>query len=355
MFVLGASISNDFPSTAGAYDPTWNGWEDLTVSKFDPTGSNLIASTFVGGTNSDGLVGVNIFDTGDRADLALDDQGDVYVAATTNALDFPTTPGAYQPNSNPGLDGCAFKLSSDLSTLMWSTYLGGSANDLAYGLSIDAQRNVYVCGGTFSADFPTTAGAYQTAHQGNWDGFVSRIRNDGGALLNSTLLGTDTYDQAVMIDLDLSGNVYTTGQTMSNFFPITANTFSTQKGKNFFMKFNPSLSNLEASAAIGSDREYPDVTPTAFNIDSCGRIFFAGWAARIRFWLKWMPITPNAIQSETDHRNLYLLALSENFEDQYFGSFFGGKKSHEHSPCQDRSLRRPGHPVPQHLHRLSPW
>ncbi|MCB9234699.1 MAG: SBBP repeat-containing protein [Bacteroidia bacterium] len=331
LVILGGSESNDFPVTPGVYDPTWNGLSDFTLSKLNSTGTSLLASTFVGGLGNDGFVGIDIFNTGDRADLAFDPDGNVYVAGSTTSPDFPTSATAYQQFFSPQINGIIFKLNPNFTSLLWSTYLGDSGNDLIYGLALDAARNVYVSGGTASQNFPTTPGSYQPTHQGNWDGFVSQISNDGSTLLNSTLIGTSTYDQAIMIALDLSGNVYTTGQTMSNQFPLTPNSFSNVAGKNFFMKFDPGLSNLESASLIGAGKDYPDVTPTAFMVDSCGRIFFAGWAVRMRYWLKYLPITPDAIQSETDTRNLYLLAFSKDFEDQYFGSFFGGKKSMEHS------------------------
>src|SRR5690606_23943927 len=120
-----------------------------------------------------------------RSEVIIDNAGNIYVAAPTNSTNFPVTSNAYQSTNQGGQDGVICKLNSNLTSLIWSTYLGGSANDAAYVLSLNKQQtHLYVAGGTRSSNFPYTNNTYQTSYQGGTvDGFIGRFLNSGSYTL----------------------------------------------------------------------------------------------------------------------------------------------------------------------------
>jgi len=216
VYVAGWTSSSDFPTTAGAYDTSHNGYYDVFVSKLSSDLSDLLASTFLGEGDDDYA----------RA-LALDGQGNVYVAGYTHSSGFPTTDGAYDTSHNGYYDVFVSKLSSDLSTLLASTFLGGGNWDEAYALALDGDGNVYVAGYTESSDFPTTDGAYDTRLDGDGDAFVSKLSSDLSTLLASTYLGGGSYDKVYALALYGVGNVYVAGWTYSFDFPTSAGAYDT--------------------------------------------------------------------------------------------------------------------------------
>ncbi|PYN67321.1 MAG: hypothetical protein DMD93_14815 [Candidatus Rokuibacteriota bacterium] len=251
------TFSNNFPITPGAFQtspgPLGNGGS-VFVTKLNPMGSALIYSTYLGG-----------FGFQEGLGIAVDAAGNAYVAGRTNSLNFPTTPGAFQPN----FGGCpeltcfenAFvtKLNPTGSALVYSTYLGGTKNDEATGIALDAAGNAYVTGRTDSSDFPTSPGAYQTTFSGvlsvYGDAFVVKLDPTGSALIYSTYLGGSGEDGGAGIALDSSGNAYVVGATSSTDFPTTPGAFQTTFGGGeadvFVTKVNPLGSALVYSTYLG--------------------------------------------------------------------------------------------------------
>lgn len=335
LFFLGVTNSNDFPVTAGAYDPTFNFNYDLFLCRFAPGGTNLIASTYIGGSNDDGVFIANTFDSAERSGLVLDEDDNVYVASNTFSFNFPRSNSAYQNNFIGFYDGVVFKMPPSLNALTWGTFLGGTQTDAVFDLKLDDNRNVYVCGVTSSIGFPSTGNGWQSTHGGNWDGFVAQLSADGTALLASTFIGTGTYENALMLERYENGDLLVTGGTMNPTFPTTPGTFTNPRGNNYIMRFSPDLQTLRFSSVFGPGRNYPDITPTAFRLDSCERIQYAGWASFHRFYLPRMPITPDAYQSDTDTRNFYVSVFAEDMRYQVHGTFFGGSPSHDHTHARD--------------------
>ena len=225
VYVTGYTDSMYFPTTSGAYDTSFNGGYydtfnyDAFVSKLNSGLTSLLASTYLGGARRD--VGNS---------LALDTSGNVYVTGYTGSPDFPTTSGAYDTSSNGSWEGFVSKLNSGLTSLLASTFLGGSNGDYGNSLALDTSGNVYVTGYTFSPAFPTTSGAYDTSLNGSYDVFVSKL--DGGltGLLASTFLGGSGDEYGWSLALDTSGNVYVTGATYSSDFPTTNGAYDTSLG-----------------------------------------------------------------------------------------------------------------------------
>ena len=154
-YLPGITQSADFPTTAGAFDTTFNGGIfDAFVTKLNASGAALGYSTFLGGSGADRGYGV-----------ALDGAGNAYLTGYTESTDFPTTAGAFDTTYNGGGDAFVTKLDATGAALGYSTFLGGSGVDLGYGVALDGAGSAYLTGFTNSANFPTTAGAFDTTLQ----------------------------------------------------------------------------------------------------------------------------------------------------------------------------------------------
>jgi hypothetical protein len=222
-YVTGDTLSPDFPSTPGAFDTTHNGAVDAFVTKLNRDGSALVWSSFLGGSGFD-----------DGLAVAVDLHGSAYVTGGTESPDFPTTARAYQRTLKGSRDAYLSKFSPDGSMLAYSTLLGGSGFDYGDAVAVDRQANAYVTGGTNSADFPITPGAFQPrlgdpapGNPDSSDAFVTKVTPSGSALAYSTFLGGSAYDQGVGIAVDPRENVYVTGVTSSPDFPTTPGVFQT--------------------------------------------------------------------------------------------------------------------------------
>jgi hypothetical protein len=177
-YAMGITASQNFPTTMGALQTTLVGSQDDFVTKLDASGHTLIYSTFVG---SGGAV--------ISGAIAVDTAGAAYVTGTTN-INFPTTPGVFQPIfGGGGSDAYVFKLNPLGNALVYSTFLGGSDADLGYGIAVDSSGAAYVTSYTSSANFPTTSGAFQPSLQGIYNAFVTKLNADGTELESSTYLG----------------------------------------------------------------------------------------------------------------------------------------------------------------------
>lgn len=208
VYVAGQTTSNNFP-TLSPYQGTYDGNGDAFVSKLNPEASALIYSTYIGGTATDGATAI-----------AIDSSGHAYVTGATSSTDFPTTSGALQTAYGGGTsDAFIAELNAAGSQLLYSTYLGGSAQDSGNGIAVDTSGDANVVGQTASANFPTS-NPYQATYAGNSDAFVARIVPSGCAPTFSTYLGGHSSDIGTGIAVDSSGNAYVTGYTNSNDFPV---------------------------------------------------------------------------------------------------------------------------------------
>jgi hypothetical protein len=230
-YVTGEAQSPDFPTTPGAFQTTNHarlGGINAFVTKFNPTGTGLIYSTYLGGSDGRGNA------------IALDSQGNAYIAGQVGARDFPVTPGAFQTILKGGFNAFVTKLNSAGTALLYSTYLGGSDGDRAVGIAVDSHGNAYITGETSSRDFPVTPGAFQSTSHANLvysNAFVTKLNPTGTALLYSTFLGGSDYASGAAIAVDSQGNAYITGDTSSTDFPVTKGAFQTaqqgiQRGTN---------------------------------------------------------------------------------------------------------------------------
>ena len=291
-FVVGETSSPNFPTTPGAYDPTFNTFDEAWVAKLNPAGSALVYSTYLGGSLGDVAFGIHV-----------DAAGNTYLAGETASSDFPATPGSYDTSYNGGEgDAWVAKLDATGSNLLYATFLGGAVvpgllppatpGDGAGDVWADAAGNAWVSGETKSIDFPTTAGAFDTSPNGDYDVFVSKLNPSGSSLLYSTYLGGSEADRGSRFAVDGSGRVHVTGNTRSTDFPATAgaydNTFNGFADA-FVAKFNGSASGLVYATFLGgSDLDRGE----DIAVDQNGNAYVAGMTESTD-----LPATPGAFDT----------------------------------------------------------
>ncbi len=336
--------STDFPTTATAYDKTFNGGKDtiayeirlpngsdMAITKFNAAGSALIGSTYLGGLGNDGI-NINpatAYNYGDesRSDVGLDNAGNIYVTSTTTSTNLPGTAGKAQAANGGGAsDGMLAKFNSDLSSLNWATYFGGSGADASYNMAIDKNNNIFICGGTTSTNIPGRANGLNTTFKGGTaDGFVAKFDNNGNSILVSTYLGTSAYDQAFLMDLDNAGNVCIFGQTLGA-YPVTAGVYSNTGAAQFIHKLNNSLNTTSFSTVFGSlNSNEINITPTALLVDLCGNIYAVGWGGNVNYRgvTNGMAVTGDAYKSTTDGSDFYLINFNSNATSLKYATYFG--------------------------------
>ena len=300
-YVTGLTVSLDFPITSGAYQTINRNQYTVFVTKLNPSGTALVYSTFLGGGYQDTPGG-----------LAIDSGGNAYITGYTSSLDFPTTPGAFQPKGSNGnsIDSFVTKLNPTGTALIYSTYLGSPSyygDTTANGIVVDGSGNAFVVGGTAALDFPVTAGAFQTVlkHSGTprYNVFVTKFNPAGSALVYSTYLGgTRGGDEGASVAIDGSGNAYVVGSASSSDFPVTPGAFQTKNvgsdlsdgGVGFATKLNPAGTALIYSTYLGGSGQIPfgGDSPRSIAVDSNGSAYIAGGTVSKDF-----PATPGAFQA----------------------------------------------------------
>jgi hypothetical protein len=312
-----ADHTTDFPTTSGAYNETHNGGTDVIVSKLSANGSTLIFSTFLGGLGND--FGYSI---------AVDDNGDIYITGSTgdSTTDYPTTTGAFDEIHNGDSDVFVSILAANGSTLIFSTFLGGSGNDYGKSLVIDYNGDIYITGYTAddTTDFPTTSGAYNETHNEFYDVFVSKLAAKGSTLIFSTFLGGSGHDYGSSIAVDDNGDVYITGYTADSTtdFPTTTSAFDeTHNGglDVFVSKLSANGSILIFSTFLGgTSNDYGH----SLAVDDNGDVYVTGYAGD---GTPDFPTTTGAY-NETHNGGVDVIVskLSANGSTMIFSTFLGG-------------------------------
>ncbi|MBP9188799.1 MAG: gliding motility-associated C-terminal domain-containing protein [Chitinophagales bacterium] len=354
LVVFGTTGSDDFPVTADAYDNTFNGGYndtvtyviyfplgvDAFVTKFNVDGSALIGSTYLGGSGNDGQnSGSTAFNYGDhsRGEVVTDNDMNCYIASSTTSSDFPTTAGVFQSAIAGNQDGFVAKFNADLTALIWCSYIGGAADDGPYSMKLAPDETILISGGTGSTDLPTTADALQETFQGgSMDGFVARINNDATAILNATYIGTDNYDQIFLLDKDDENNVYIVGQT-SGAYPVTASVYSNPGSSQFITKLNSDLSEIIFSTVFGSGSSIVNISPTAFLVDECYQLYVSGWGGTVNSSFNpltgnvlGMPITDDAYDAVSNGSDFYFIVLGNDADELIYATYFGSPSAADH-------------------------
>ena len=215
LFVTGFTMSMDFPTTAHVFDRSFNGGEDVFVSKINKDGSELLFSTYIGGSLSD-----------EGNEIVTDQWSCPYIIGYTGSQSFPTTEGANDTEIN-GTDVFVCKMDSYGSDLIYSTFIGGNGSEAGLDIELDKNGNVYSTGNSFSDDFPITPGAYNRERKGISNSFIFKLNRNGSDLIYSTLIGGRWSDHGEGITIDENGRIYITGFTNSEDFPTTEDAFDT--------------------------------------------------------------------------------------------------------------------------------
>jgi Ca2+-binding RTX toxin-like protein len=310
-YITGLSASADFPTTAGAFDTSANGRGDAFLAKLSPDGSSLAYSTYLGGSSflDDGGVGI-----------AVDSQGAAYVTGSTGSTDFPTTAGAFDTSANGGYEAFITKLNASGSGIVYSTFLGGSNNDSGLGIAIGGAGSVYVTGGADSADFPTTAGAFDTTQNDPSDAFVTKLNAAGSGLVYSTYLGGGAFDQGGGIAVDAAGRAYISGQTGSGDFPSTVGAFdTTHNGVSdvFVTKLNATGSALAYSTYLGGTG---DDYGNRIAVDGSGAAYITGLSESADF-----PTSAGALDTSANGgRDAFVTKLNPPGSALGYSTYLGG-------------------------------
>ena len=325
-YVAGGTPSADFPTTPGAFDPSYNtGDTNAFVVKVNRSGSALLYATFLGGNSW-------------SSSITVDKSGAAYVMGVTESADFPTTPGAFDRSYGGGTcyllsqsfhcpDAFVAKLNPAGSGLLYSTYLGGNRYESAGGLAVDQAGSAYVTGWTESSDFPTTLGAFDTSYNGGaylGDAFVVKLNPAGSALAYATFLGGSGDDSGFGIAVDGSGAAYVTGDTSSGDFPTTPGAFDRTHRQNvdaaFVVKLRPSGSSLVYATYLGGS---VDGAGCGIVVDGGGAAYVSGNTQSADF-----PTTPGTFDRSYNggYEDGFVAKLNPSGSGLVYATFLGGDK-----------------------------
>ena len=353
LFIFGTTGSDDFPTTTSSYQPNFSGGpgfspsgigvnfpdgSDIFVSRLSTNGGDLLASTFLGGSDNDGLNTATKlkFNYADevRGEIDIDQNNNIYIATCTQSTDFPII-GGFQNTNKGGQEGCIIKMDNQLSSVIWSSYLGGKSADAIYSLALDKDDNIYVTGGTTSALFPTTYNAYQTLHKDTLkaDAFISLISSNGSQIIYSSFYGSTAYDQSYFVEIGSTDAVYLFGQTKASTSTLVQNATYFESGAGqFIVVFTKDLANVLRATVVGTGKGSPDISPTAFLVDVCDKIYISGWGSNLGGPLSTLnlPVSSTAFQPSTDGNDFYLMVIDDALSSMVYATYFGGSQSNEH-------------------------
>ncbi len=311
------AVKNEIDGKFRIFDTTRFGFEitdDFDSNKpliIDPI---LIYSTYIGGSNDDY-----------GNDIEIGPNGHIYITGSTNSIDYPNTTNANDTTYNGLMDVFVLKIDPIASTLMYSTFIGGSINDEGTALEIDPSGNAYITGSTISSNFPSTPGAYDDTHNNNFDIFVLKLNQMGALLLFSTFIGGGNGDNGNDIALDSSNNIYITGDTWSSSFPISPGAFDSSWDPGWvdacFCKLDATGSSLMYSTFIGGHGNHDK--GKGITVDGSGKAYITG-----ETWSSGYPTKAGAYDAsyngEGDAFITILNPAGSGSSDLIYSTFIGG-------------------------------
>lgn len=359
LIILGTSNSVNYPTSTNGFSHSMKGGTatnysgygfnypsgcDMVVTKLNPTGTGIVGSTFLGGSGNDGLNlnSVLKYNYGDvfRGEVINGLNDEIIIASTTSSPDFPGTSGAPQDTLNGASDAILVRMNSDLSSVLFASYIGGSNRETGNSVQINDVGDIYITGGTLSTDFPGTSGGFNSTYQGgDSDGYVAKFSANGSSFLGASYIGTNEYDQNFFVQIDNDQEVYVIGQTNGT-YPILNAGFSNPNSGQYIQKLSADLSTSLLSTTIGSGSGFVDISISAFLVSECDFIYLSGWGGPLNGWTglglatnsstSGMPVTSDAFQGNTDGEDFYLAVLAPDASSLLYGTFFGGLTSEEH-------------------------
>jgi hypothetical protein len=312
-YVTGTTSSPNYDVTPGAFQTTKEAYFDVFVTKLNATGTALVYSTYIGGSNGD--VGYGI---------AVDGSGNAYVTGVTDSPDYDVTPGAFQTTKSTTTlyetDVFVTKLNATGTALVYSTYIGGSGGDEGHGIAVDGSGNAYVTGWTFSTNYDVTPGAFQTTNGGSRDVFATELNETGTALVYSTYIGGSGGDEGKAIAVDGSGNAYVTGYTESTDYDVTPGAFQTTNGGSrdvFVTKLNATGTALVYSTYIGGSGGDEG---NAIAVDGSGNAYVTGRTTSPDY-----DVTPGAFQTTNGGgEDVFVTKLNATGTALVYSTYIGG-------------------------------
>jgi len=262
-YITGSTQSNDFPTTVGTYDTTYNNNTDVFVTKYDSVGA-MVYSTYLGGTNID-----------TSADIVVDSAANAYITGVTRSADYPTTAGAFDTSQNGSNDVFVTKINPAGTALIFSTFFGGTSYEKGNALAIDSSGNSYITGYTASNDFPLQNPLDNSLD--SQDAFITKLNSTGTALIYSTYLGgTDGEDvNGERIVVNNAGEVIVAIETQSIDLPLVNPLYTINAASEdiFIAQLDVSGTSILFSTYFGSDSS--DLV-NGLALDSSGNLFIAG-------------------------------------------------------------------------------
>lgn len=353
LIIAGRTYSDDYPTLNGYKNSRVGNDADIIITKLNASGTALLASTYFGGSQDDG---VNIasewsitnsllkksYSDDSRSEVIVDNSGNIYLSSCTKSPGLPVNGSLSGPQ-----DGLILKFSPNLNALIWGTYFGGTGYDATYVIALNQdQTKIYVGGGvTADPGIPgsATAGAYDPSYNGGIDGFILRFENTAPYTMDrATFLGTSSYDQVFGLQVDLNDQVYALGHTLGASYP--SNTPFQQTGApQFISKLDADLSTMIFSTRFGkSNATVVDMSPVALLVDTCENIYVSGWGGMVAGNggnISGMPVhfgtnppTPPGILSSTtsDGGDFYFMVLRKGATGILFGGYYGSNTVGEH-------------------------
>jgi RHS repeat-associated protein len=317
-YLAGTSNSANFPTTAGAFQTSRKGDNDLFLTKLSPAGNTLAYSTLLGGTN---------VSTNEQAGgIAVDGGGHAYLTGSSAASDFPVTAGAWRTSHAGNGDAVVAKLKPDGSGLLYGTYLGGGAADAGHGLAVTATGAVVVVGETASSNFPTV-NPLQGSRQGATDAFVTQLTPTGAGAAYSTYLGGSGGETAAAVALDVLGNSYLTGSTDSSNFPTLNAYQATKTGwwDAFVTKVGATGQLVYSTYLRGSEVNAYQTNGLAIAVDYTGSAHVAGRTDSPAFpVLNPVQATLNAGEGSSSNFDGFVTQFTPSGSALLFSSYLGG-------------------------------
>ena len=361
LIVYGSTGSANFPVTADAIDNTFGGGgisapsgtgasfpngSDIIVARLSAFGEALLGSTYIGGSGNDGICDATAlkYNYADefRGEVSLDTEGNILIVSSTRSSNIQTV-NAAQAFPGGGHDALIAKLNPTLNTVLWMTYFGSTGDDSGYSITDNEAGEHYICGGTTSPTLNLGSTGAQSAYGGGAsDAYLLKLSAAGNQITGGTYWGSTSYDQAYFIEADANGFVYIFGQTTASGSALIQNaTYGTPNSGNLIAKFSSNLNSLIWSTVIGTGDGKPNLSPSAFLVDYCNRIYISGWGVNdvvgnplnpnngLHAMFN-LPTTSDAFDATCSTGDFYMAVFDEDMTFQEYGTFFGGGTSQEH-------------------------
>lgn len=349
VYIFGATSSVNFPMAGTSFDGTFNGGpsetenslnfvgSDIYIARFNSTGTSLIASTYLGGGQSDGLNSsalpgnATVFNYGDqfRGEIIVDANA-VYISSVTRSTNFPTL-NAAQGALQGEQDAVLVKMNKGLSSLFWSTFYGGFSFDSGNGLCLNSSGDVYLTGGT-SGGLNLGSAGFSSSYLGGVDGYITRFNGATGAIMSGTYINSTDYDQSYFVQTDSDDFVYTFSQTKGTFSP-TPGCYGNANSGQLVAKFNSNLSNRVWVTTVGGNAGHEELSPTAFLVSNCKEIYLSGWGGQTNQGIATqstsagLPATVGAFQTTTNGNNFWVGVFEPDMSSLKYGTYMGGTTS----------------------------